>query len=115
MAAFAWARRPLLVPAHFAYDCALLTARTLALLTACTLARDFRLLAWNAQFQPLLFERHQNTGQFESLYKEAFGPMPDLRNALGNAAGDSKFAKKLVENDPSILFKILDPDAEIVG
>lgn len=41
--------------------------------------------------------------------------MPDLRNALGNAAGDSKFAKKLVENDPSILFKILDPDAEIVG
>jgi hypothetical protein len=72
-------------------------------------------LAWNAQFQPLLFERHQNTGQFESLYKEAFGPMPDLRNALGNAAGDSKFAKKLVENDPSILFKILDPDAEIVG
>ena len=63
----------------------------------------------------MLFERHQNTGEFESLYKEAFGAQPDLRNALGNAAGDSQFARKLVENEPSILFKIRDPDADIVG
>ena len=50
-----------------------------------------------------------------SLNLQAFGRAPDLRKALGNAAGDDRFAQKLVNNSADAVFKFKDPDLDAIG
>lgn len=61
------------------------------------------------RFQPLLFQRYTPSGETESLFEQAFGPPPDLSKALGTVEGDSRFAKRIVEERPEVLFKARGP------